>query len=159
MAPTWLEQKMHWHGPAAVVDDFYTALQADEDFVPTGKLLLQAFKMAESTALALPHAGALAAQMLARTQAVSAVGGGVVDENFVDWWRGQARDCDRCSTRQYSCLTSSWLVVGPCACDCFEPPRVHARCMPPATVIAATKNTKQNKFKCAPSLQSDIVTL
>lgn len=89
MSPRWLEQKMHWHGPAAIVDDFYTALHADDDFVPTGKLLLQAFKMAEGTALALPHAGALAAQMLARTQAVSALGGGMVDEGFQEWWRDQ----------------------------------------------------------------------
>ena len=41
VTPGWLEQKMHWHGAAAVVKDFHTALDLDAPFVPTAKLLLQ----------------------------------------------------------------------------------------------------------------------
>jgi hypothetical protein len=87
--PSFLERKMHWHGPGAVVQDFYTAISIDPQFAPTAKLLLQAFKMAEGTSLATLHTGTLQAQMLARTQAVSQLSSGLVDQTFKDWWQAQ----------------------------------------------------------------------
>jgi hypothetical protein len=89
LTPGWLEQKMHWHGPSSVVKDFHVALQLDPSFLPTAKILLQAFKMSEATALAMPHTGMLCAQMLARTQAVSSLSTGLVDEAFQAWWMQQ----------------------------------------------------------------------
>ena len=60
--------------------------------------------MAEGAALGSGAAGALRAQMLARTQAVAALPGAAVDADFRDWWHDQARavlllglaSCDRC---------------------------------------------------------------
>lgn len=82
---------MHWHGAAAVVKDFHTALDLDAPFLPTAKLLLQAFKMAEGTTLATQQRGTLGAQMLARTQAVSKLSQQLVDRAFKDWWDEQVR--------------------------------------------------------------------
>jgi hypothetical protein len=89
MTPGLLERKMYWHGPGAIVQDFYTAISIDKHFVPTAKLLLQAFKMAEVTSLATLHTGTLQAQMLVRTQAVSQLSRGLVDQAFKDWWHAQ----------------------------------------------------------------------
>lgn len=41
LSGTWLENKTHWHGPAAVAKDFHAAVSADEALAPICTLLMQ----------------------------------------------------------------------------------------------------------------------
>jgi hypothetical protein len=109
LSPTWLENKTHWHGQAAVAKDFQAAMLADERLVPLCSLLMQAYTISAPATVAMPQSGTLLAQMLLRTSAICHLAGDALDPTFSEWWHSRVR-----RNRLHACR---WA----CACGCSVP--------------------------------------